>query len=276
MFSSFRRPAALAVIFLGIVGAASGQSRELRVCADPDNMPFSNIQQQGFENRIAELVAADLGAHLTYVWQRMGRGFVREYIDKSQCDFVIGIPANFHFLLTTIPYYRSTYVFVVPRQSNVKSVSLDSPELHGLKIGVQVLDENYTPPGTALARRGLQREIVGFDSTGEDAESIVRAVAKHQVDLAVVWGPLAGYFAQRYRGALKLVPVEPEVDPPGLPFTFAISMGVRKGNTALRNDLQNVLSTHSSEIDDILADYGVPQLPLAPQQTSSAEVRDAQ
>jgi mxaJ protein len=145
-------------------------------------------------------------------------------------------------------------------------VSLDSPELHGLKIGVQVLDENYTPPGTALARRGLQSEIVGFDTSGEDAESIVRAVAKHQVDLAVVWGPLAGYFARRYRGALKLMPVEPEVDPPGLPFTFAISMGVRKGNTALRNELQNVLSTHSSQIHDILAEYGVPELPLAPQQ----------
>ena len=156
MFSPFLKPAALTVVFLVIAGAASGQSRELRVCADPDNMPFSNIQQRGFENRIAELVAADLGAHLTYVWQRMGRGFVREYIDRSQCDLVIGVPADFRLLLTTIPYYRSSYVFVVPRQSNVKSVSLDSPELHGLKIGVQVLDENYTPPGTALARRGLQ------------------------------------------------------------------------------------------------------------------------
>jgi mxaJ protein len=266
MFSPFLKPAALATILLLIAGTASAQSRELRVCADPDNMPFSNIQQRGFENRIAELVARDLGAHLTYVWQRMGRGFVREYIDKSQCDLVIGVPANFRPLLTTTPYYRSSYVFVVPRRSEMKSVSLNSPELHGLKIGVQVLDENYTPPGTALARRGLQSEIVGFDTTGEDAESIVRAVAKHQVDLAVVWGPLAGYFARRYRGALKLMPVEPEVDPPGLPFTFAISMGVRKGNTALRNDLQNVLSTHSSEIHDILAEYGVPELPLPPQQ----------
>ena len=266
MFSPFLKPAALATILLLIAGTASAQSRELRVCADPHNLPFSNIQQRGFENRIAELVARDLGAHLTYVWQRMGRGFVREYIDKSQCDLMIGVPANFRPLLTTTPYYRSSYFFVVPRRSEMKSVSLDSPELHRLKIGVQVLDENYTPPGTALARRGLQSEIVGFDTTGKDAESIVRAVAEHQVDLAVVWGPLAGYFARRYRGALKLMPVEPEVDPPGLPFTFAISMGVRKGNTALRNELQNVLSTHSSQIHDILAEYGVPELPLAPQQ----------
>lgn len=270
MFSPFLKPAALTTILLLITGAAAGQSRELRVCADPNNMPFSNVQQRGFENRIAELVAADLGEHLTYVWQRMGRGFVREYIDKSQCDLVIGVPANFRPLLTTTPYYRSSYVFVVPKSSDVQSASLDSPELHGLKIGVQVLDENYTPPGTALARRGLQREIVGFDTTGENAESIVRAVAKHQIDLAVAWGPLAGYFAQQYRGALKLMPVEPEVDPPGLPFTFAISMGVRKGNTGLRNDLQSFLSSHRSEIHDILAEYGVPELPLPPQETGNS------
>ena len=115
MFLPFLKPAALATILLLIAGVATAQSRELRLCADPDNMPFSNIQQRGFENRIAELVAADLGAHLTYVWQRMGRGFVREYLDKSQCDFVVGIPTNFRPLLTTRPYYRSTYVFVVPQ-----------------------------------------------------------------------------------------------------------------------------------------------------------------
>lgn len=270
MYLPFLKTAALATVVLLVAGASLAETRELRVCADPDNMPFSDMQKRGFENRIAELVAQELGAHLKYVWQRMGRGFVREYIDKAQCDLVVGVPANFRPLLTTTPYYRSSYVFVVPRRAALKSVSLDSPELHGLKIGVQVLDENYTPPGTALARRGLQGDIVGFDTTGPDAESIVRAVAKHEVDLAVAWGPLAGYFAQQYRDALKLIPVEPEVDPPGLPFTFAISMGVRKGNMALRDDLQRVLTNHSSDIRKILAEYGVPELPLALQQSDNS------
>jgi mxaJ protein len=252
---------ALAVVLVS--AAACAQTRELRVCADPDNMPFSNRQQQGFENRIADVVAAALGERLTYVWQRMGRGFVREYIDKAQCDLVIGVPASFRPLLTTTPYYRSSYVFIVPARGALKSVSLDSPELHGLRIGVQVLDENYTPPGSALARRGLQSEMVGFDTTGESADSIVRAVADHEVDVAVVWGPLAGYFAKPYDGALRLVPVEPEVDPPGLPFTFSISMGVRKTNVALRNDLEKVLTERRPQIEHILAEYNVPQLPLA-------------
>ena len=269
MFSPFLKPAALTIFLLLIAGVASGQSRQLRVCADPDNMPFSNIQQRGFENRIAELVAAELGARLTYVWQRMGRGFVREYLDKSQCDLVIGIPTNFRPLLTTRAYYRSTYVFVVPKQEKLKSISFDSPELHGLKIAIQVLDENYTPPGTALSRRGLQSEIVGFDTTGKSAESIIRAVAQHQVDMAVVWGPLAGYFAKRYDGELKLLPVEPEVDPPGLPFTFSISLGVRKGNIALRNELEHVLTERQQDIQKVLSQYGVPELPIGAQEGRS-------
>jgi len=264
MSSPFLRLAAIAIALIWMTTAVAAEKRELRVCADPDNMPFSNMQRQGFENQIASLVATELGVRLTYVWQRMGRGFVREYIDKSQCDLVIGIPNNFRPLLTTTPYYRSSYVFVVPRTEHLKTISLDAPELHRLRIGVQVLDENYTPPGAALARRGLQGEIVGFDTTGKGADSIIRAVAERQVDIAVVWGPLAGYFAKPYQATLKLVPVEPEVDPPGLPFTFAISMGVRKGNIALRNDLENVLSKRQPEIRKILAQYAVPLLPLAP------------
>lgn len=268
---SLRFPSSLflptAVISAGIVlclaTLAFPQSRELKVCADPDDMPFSNRQQQGFENRIAEIVSKDLDARLVYVWQRMGRGFVREYLDKSQCDVLIGIPSNYRPVLTTNPYYRSSYVFVSRNNAKFKPASLNDPELRGLKIGVQVLDEEYTPPGSALARRGLQDDIVGFDTTA-DAESIVRAVANGQVDTAIVWGPQAGYFAQKYHDKILLTPVSPEVDPPGVPFTFAISMGVRKGNTQLRDDLERILTREQITIRGILKEYAVPQLELAP------------
>src|SRR5437763_1694152 len=109
--SSFLRFA----LVLSLSGSMWAQTRELRVCADPDNMPFSNTREQGFENRIAEIVASELHAHLAYVWQRMGRGFVREYMDKSKCDLLVGIPTNYRPLLTTSPYYRSSYVFVYRR-----------------------------------------------------------------------------------------------------------------------------------------------------------------
>ena len=128
------------VLLSGIV--AVGQARELRVCADPNNMPFSNMEQKGFENRIATLVAEDLHAQLTYVWQRMGRGFVREYLDGSRCDLLIGIPSGYRSVLTTIPYYRSTYLFVSRRAQRLDfAAGFNSPDLHRLKIGIQVLDE---------------------------------------------------------------------------------------------------------------------------------------
>lgn len=247
--------------FLLLISGVNAQTRELRVCADPDNMPFSSRNETGFENRIAALVARALNARLTFVWQRMGRGFVREYLDTGQCDLLIGIPTNYRPVLTTRPYYKSTYVFVA-RPDEPAIPSLDSSELHGLKIGVQVLQEEYTPPGEALARRGLQGAIVGFDTTGNGADSIVRAVADHKVDLAIVWGPLAGYFAKNAGRQLRVTPVEPEVDPSGLPFTFAISMGVRKGNVTLRDQLEKILLDHGAEIRTILDEYGVPQLPL--------------
>jgi mxaJ protein len=263
----------LRVFFLLSAISATAQIRDLRVCADPNNMPFSNRKQEGFENHIAQLLAKDLGAHVNYVWQRMGRGFVREYLDKAQCDLLIGIPTNYRQVLTTSPYYRSTYVFVSRRDRGLQSGSFNSPELHAFKrIGVQVLEEEYTPPGEALARRGLQAAIVGFDTIGNGADSIVHAVATRQVDVAVVWGPLAGYFAKKYGGRVELMPVEPEVDPPGLPFTFAISMGVRKGNLALREELQKFLARRRSEVQHILNEYGVPQLPLAPLTTTSTAV----
>jgi mxaJ protein len=264
MYSRF--PKLLGTVFVFLAVAAAAQNRELKVCADPQNLPFSNVKQQGFENHLAQLVARDLNARVTYVWQRMGRGFVREFINSSRCDMVIGVPSRYAPLLTTSPYYRSTYVFVSRRKPGLQLTSIDDPELRQMKIGVQVLDEEYTPPGAALARRGLQNEIVGFETTGEQADSIIRAVADGKVDTAIVWGPLAGYFAQRLGSKLQLTPVTPEVDPPGVPFTFAISMGVRKGNLKLRDELETFIAKRQIEIHKLLSKYGVPQLELPPQQ----------
>jgi mxaJ protein len=240
---------------------ARAQQRELRVCADPDNLPFSNNQQQGFENLIATLVAQDLQANLSYVWQRMGRGFVREYLNQPRCDLLIGVPDNYQPLLTTTPYYRSSYVFVIRRDAPFKPTSLDDPALRKIKIGVQALNEQYTPPAEALIDRGLQSSLVPFYSVGGEAESIVRAVLNREISAAIVWGPLAGYWATKFPGDLELTPVPPENSPSGLPFTFAISMGVRKGNDVLRQELEAVLQHRQQEIQEILSQFGIPTLP---------------
>src|SRR4051812_21871538 len=246
-----------------MVGSAFAQPKELRVCADPDNLPFSNTRRQGFENKIAEIIARDLHSQVTYYWQRMGRGYVRSVLNASKCDLVTGIPTSFSPVLTTHPYYKSTYVFVTRKDRRLKLHSFDDPQLRKLKIGVQVLEDDYAPPGRALGRRALAGNIMGYD-TEADPGSIVRAVASGAVDVGVVWGPTAGYFAKKQRIPLSLVPVTPEFDPPALPFTFEISMGVRKSDKQFHDQVEEILFRHRREIKQLLATYGVPQLAMSP------------
>jgi mxaJ protein len=236
-------------------------SAQLKVCADPDNLPFSNRSRQGFENKIAEILSRSTNQRLEYEWQRMGRGFVRDVLNKHKCDVLLGVPESYRPVLTTEPYYRSTYVFVTRRGGTPELASFDDPQLKRMKIGVQVVSEEYAPPAQALGRRGLVANIVGFESTGAEASSIIDAVSKHQIDAAVVWGPLAGYFVKHYRGQLR-VTATPALDPPLLPLSFSISMGVRKSDTALRDRLNRVLAQHRTEINTILQHYGVPLLPV--------------
>ena len=268
MSSRFLRALACCVVLASASASASG--RVLRVCADPDDLPFSNQKLQGFENKIAALIAHDLHAQVKYHWSRMGRGYVRDVFSK-QCDVLIAIPTEFRQVLTTDPYYRSSYVFVTRTRGDEHIASLDDPKLRNASIGIQVLDDDYAPPARALSRRGLSTHVVGYESYGEEAGEIVSAVAKKKVDVAIVWGPLAGYFAKRYGNALTLTPVTPAVDPPKLPFTFSISMGVAKTNSTLRDELNRVLTNQRPQINRILRSYGVPLLPL---ETAGGKVGD--
>ena len=254
-------PAALS----GIV-AAQG-TNQLRVCADPENMPFSNAKMEGLENRIADLIAKDFGVPVSYIWWGQRRGFIRNTmnatLESGRCDVVIGVPDKYDLVRTTKPYYRSTYVFVYPRSRGLGIRTLDDPALKKLKIGVHLLGDDYTnpPPVHELAKRGVVDNVVGFStfySEGNPPSAIIDAVANGKVDLAIVWGPVAGYFARRSRTPLDLIPI-----PSGkgdLPFAFDISMGVKPGNDALRVRLEGVIDRRQAEITQILKDYSVPLL----------------
>ena len=242
-----------------LVPAIASAAPPLKVCADPDNLPFSNRKAEGFDNKIAAVLAQELGRRVEFVWQRAGRGFVRENLNKGLCDVLVGVPAQFRPVLTTAPYYSSSYVFVTRKNSKLNIRSFDDPQLKQLKIGVQILDDDYAPPAQALARRQIVANIVGFDVDGKEAGDIVRAVARKKVDVAIVWGPLAGYYAARQRVPLELAPVEPEFDPPALPFRFAMAVGVRKSNRALKEQLEMALVKRHAQIERILRAYSVPQ-----------------
>ena len=265
MYSAF----SLAVIALAACTQADAGRPVLRVCSDPNNLPFSNDKGEGFENQIAKLVAADLGATVQYTWMPQRRGFIRNTLKARSCALVIGIPAGYDLVETTKPYYRSTYVFVSRADRHLDVTSLDDPRLHGLKIGVQISGDDYdNPPAVqALARRGLYDRVVGYTLYGDYSKpnppmAIVDGVARGDVDVAVVWGPLAGYAAKHSAVPLELHPVTPAVDPPGNRFTFAIAMGVRKHDRELRAKVEQVLARDGDAIAKILDDYGVPRLPV--------------
>lgn len=233
----------------------------LRVCADPANLPFSGIRGNGFENRLARMVATFLDRDVEFVWQRMGRGFVREYMDSGKCDVVMGIPTAFRSLLTTQAYYRSSYVFLTRHSASFQPASLDDPRLKQFRIGVEALQDEYTPPAEALSRRGLQSQLVGIYSVGSHSMDLARAVSRGEVDFAIMWGPMAGYAAIQAPKSFVLKPMQPESDG-SLPFTFAISMGVRKGDLALQSQLNAFINAHRVDIAKLLDRYGVPELPL--------------
>ena len=239
--------------------------RALRVCADPNNMPFSDSAGRGFENRIARLVAHDLHEPLAYTWWAQRRGFVRNTLGAERCDVVIGIIAGDEQLATTKPYYRSTYVFVTRRSSRLHFASMDDPRLHRVRIGIHVIGDDYNslPPGVALAGRGIVRNVVGYSIYGNYAEAsppsaLIAAVAQGTVDVAIAWGPLAGYYAAHARVPLDVSPVSPAMAGHGIPFSYAIAMGVRKGDTALLGVLQRELDRRHAAIRRILRDYHVP------------------
>lgn len=239
----------------------------LRVCADPNNLPFSNRAGEGFENRLAELIASELHTQVSYTWWAQRRGFVRNTLRAGSCDLLLGIPTTSELALVTRPYYRSTYVFVQRTTARPRVQSFDDAALRRLRIGVQYIGDDYTntPPAHALTARGIVRNVQGFSIYGnysapDPPARILDALADDAIDVAVVWGPLAGYFARGARVPLAITPVIPQIDVPFLPFVFDISMGVRRSDPALRNTIDAILVRRRASIDSILARYGVPRV----------------
>jgi mxaJ protein len=242
-----------------LLGCGFACAKELHVCAEPDNLPFSREDESGFENRIARLLADEIRAELSFAWEPQRRGFVRKTLGAGVCDVWIGVPSDLERVLTTRPYYRSTYVFIGRKKA---LASFDAPELKVLRIGVQLPgnDMAATPPGHALALRGAVDNVVGYTVYGgrPAAQRIVDAIANDELDAGVVWGPAAGYFAAQKK--LAVASARPPAELAQLPFQFSISMGVRRTERALRDELDAAIERRQAEIDTILDEYAVPRL----------------
>jgi mxaJ protein len=196
---------------------------------------------------------------------------VRNTLRAVVCAVEMGFPAHFDPVYTTRPYYRSTYVFLTRKDRNLNVASLNDPRLKQLTIGVHIIGDDYSnpPPVHALSRRHIVHNVSGYTIYGDYSQPnpparLVEAVAEGKVDIAIVWGPFAGYFEKKQSASLRIVPVTPEADGPDLPFVFEIAMAVRKGDKSLRQELDPVLERRHRDISRILTEYGVPLKPLTP------------
>jgi quinoprotein dehydrogenase-associated probable ABC transporter substrate-binding protein len=241
----------------------------LRVCADMDNLPFSNQKGEGYENKIAELIAKEWRSKLEYTWWPIRRGYYR-MLNGTYCDLVIESPVGIDQAGATKPYYRSGYMFLSRKGSGLENInSLSDPRLKKLKIGVNLFvstDGEHSPPEMALSRYGVVGNLVGYSVAFDDTtrpEDIINGVAKKDVDLAIVWGPQAGYFVKKSSVPLVLTPLAVDVDTAtGFPMSYNIGMAVRRSDKAFRDSLQTLLDRKRPEILNILKEYGVPALPV--------------
>lgn len=254
-------------------GETAAAKPELRVCADPANLPYSDQKQEGFENKIANLLAADLHEELRYTWDPQRKTFFRRTLLAGKCDVVISVPAILPVVATTKPYFTSSYVIVQRSDDTHRVTALDNPYLRDAKIGIQSvgLEGINTPPAMALGRRNLVQHMSAYPMWADDKVQnpqgkIIDAVANGNIDVAFVWGPFAGYFAKPYGSKLHLQALTGDSKVPDIAFTYAMAVGVRKADVALRDRLQGALDRHAPEIAAILKDYNVPLTPVSAQQ----------
>jgi quinoprotein dehydrogenase-associated probable ABC transporter substrate-binding protein len=231
----------------------------LKVCADPNNLPFSDQQKEGFENRIAERIAAALGAKVEYTWFPQIIGFVRNTLQAHRCDLVIGTVAGDDSMQTTNPYYFTTYVMLYRSDKGLGVKSLQDPQLARLRLGVV----SATPPSDLLVRHGLMANAKPYPLTVDTrvespTHQMVEDLMAGKIDVGLLWGPIAGYYRAHDKLPLTLVPLADE--PGAAPMKYHIAMGVRPGEPEWRHRVDALIGKEQPQITAILRDYGVPLL----------------
>lgn len=266
---SLSRPGQFLAAVLVLASAASNDAfaataeavdrSSLRVCADPSNLPFSNQAGEGFENKIAELLANELDVPVRYTWFPQATGFVRNTLMARKCDLVIGISLGFELLQNTNPYYRSSYSLVYRSDTEVAISSLEHPSLKQKRIGVIA----GTPPATLLARYGLMNRVrpyhlVADTRFNKPGKQMIEDITSGAVDVGILWGPIAGYFAKQHNTPLSIVPL---LGKPGeTRLDYRITMGVRFNEPDWKRQINDLLQQKQDDINGILMDYGVPLL----------------
>jgi mxaJ protein len=273
LVSAFALAPGAIVVAARAEGPVEGPRKAFKVCADPHNLPSSNEELQGYENKIAQLFADDLKLPIEYTWFPQRMGFIRNTLRSTEtegggfkCDIVMSVPANFELAATTKPYYRSSWVMVYVKGRGLDDIRSPQdlarlpPELRkALRIGLF----DRSPAALWVANHGLMEQAVPYPIMSGDAraypgEIIEKDLVGDTINVTFVWGPIGGYYAKRVKGhELVVIPMPSE---PGIRFDFAISMAVRHGEKAWKDQVQGLIDKHRGDIRAILLDYGVPLL----------------
>lgn len=247
----------ICILLLAVISVHSGQAhaRTLRVCADPNRLPYSNRAGEGFENRIARWLGRELHARLQYTWWPQGRGFLRNTLNAGVCDMMIGAPLGLPGVRSTQPYYRSSFAFVSLASRQLRDLeSIDDPRLLELAVGVALAGDDGANPAPAHALAARQAtHLVGFP-LADAVNASLAALRSGSIDVALLWGPSV---PPRPGLAVQLVR---ETADAGLPFAFPIAMGVRAGDEALASELDTIISRRRGELERILNQAQVPRL----------------
>lgn len=282
-----------AVLAMSVLGPAAVRAEDaptrtaLRVCADPSSLPSSARDGSGYENKIAEMLGAEMGLPVEYTWFPQRIGFIRNTLRNNnnpegeyKCDLVMGVPWNFELTATTRPYMHSTWALVYVKGRGLDEI--ESPEdlaklsteaRENLRIGLF----DRSPAAEWVARNGLMQYMRPYQMMTGDAREypgriIEEDLVKDRINLTFIWGPIAGYFANRIEdNEVVVIPMEPEED---IQFDYEISMGVRHSDKAFRDELNKIIAAKQPEIDAILAEYGVPMLPLTGKVTGAEDDDD--
>jgi mxaJ protein len=235
---------------------------EFKVCADPENMPYSNLKREGFEDKIAELLAADLGKKLTYTYAYSRQGFMRNTLGANRCDVVIGTTADNDAMRTSKPYYRAGHVFVWRKESNYNITNWDSPDLHKGFIGVT----DHSPATIPMNDNGLIANARPYRIQRDlnlPSSFMIDDLVKKEIDIAIAWGPIGGYFAKQSKVPMAVVPI-PEYESKNAKGKeyWNISVGVRKKDKDRMAMIQASLDKNQDKIMKILDDFGIPHVPV--------------
>jgi quinoprotein dehydrogenase-associated probable ABC transporter substrate-binding protein len=265
-----RRLAMVLAVLSSVSVAQAQQSRDaavelvdpqvLRVCADPHNLPFSNEQGEGFENKLAELFAGKLGKSLSYAWFPQATGFVRNTLGSFRCDVIMGFAQGDELAQVTNPYYRTAYALVFKPDRGLDGVdTLSDPRLQGKRLGIVA----GTPPATYMAMNGLLGTAKPYPlmidtRVDSSAEAMMRDLAADAIDAGILWGPMAGYYGRRASPPARVVPLVKETGGPRL--VYRITMGVRASDQEWKRQLNRMIQQNQPAINALLAGYGVPLL----------------